>query len=129
MQIHSTPDNLRTILNELNMSQIDFARSVGTSYGYLNMVINGRRTSISRQFALLIEEKYGYSADWLLQNEGDKKIFPFKSHKRYKEMRTQINQLSYNEMKYLHKYILSLEERDENAKEKRKLKKQSRRFA
>ena len=125
----SVSDNLRTVLNELNMSQIDFSKSVGTSFGYLNMVINGRRASISRQLALLIEEKYEYSADWLLHNEGDKKINPFKSQKRYKDMRTQINQLSYSEMEYLYKFVLSLEEEDKIKKEKGNLKKQSHHFA
>jgi transcriptional regulator with XRE-family HTH domain len=125
----SVSDNLRTILNELNMSQIDFSKSVGTSFGYLNMVINGRRASISRQLALLIEEKYEYSADWLLHNEGDKKTNHFKSQKRYKEMRTQINQLSYSEMEYLYRFVLSLEEEEKVKKEKRNLKKQSHHFS
>jgi transcriptional regulator with XRE-family HTH domain len=125
----SVSDNLRTILSELNMSQIDFAKSVGASFGYINMVINSRRTSISRQFALLIEEKYGYSADWILHNEGDKKTSPFKNQKGYKEMKTQINQLSSEEMNHLFKYILFLEKKEKNEKEKRDLKKQIGRFA
>jgi transcriptional regulator with XRE-family HTH domain len=111
------------------MSQIDFARSVGTSFGYLNMVINGRRTSVSQQLALLIEEKYEYSADWLLHNEGDKKINPFKNQKRYKAMRTQINLLSSEEKERLFKYILSLEEKEKYEKEKRNLQKQRQHFA
>jgi transcriptional regulator with XRE-family HTH domain len=122
-------DNLRIILNELNMSQIDFAKSVGTSFGYLNMVINSRRTSISRQLALLIEEKYGYSADWLLHNLGDKKFSPFKSQKGYREMRSQINLLSSEEVNRVFSYVLSLEEKEKNKIEKRKLKKQTGRFA
>jgi transcriptional regulator with XRE-family HTH domain len=92
------------------MSQIDFAKSVGTSFGYLNMVVNGRHTSVSQQLALLIEEKYGYSAEWLLYNEGEKKINPFKNKKKYKTMRTQISLLSSEETERLFKYILSLEE-------------------
>jgi hypothetical protein len=92
------------------------------------MVINSRRTSISQQLALLIEEKYGYSADWILHGLGDKKIFPFKSQKRYKEMRSQINRLSSEEMIHVFKYILSLEEQERIEIEKRKLKKQNRRL-
>jgi transcriptional regulator with XRE-family HTH domain len=118
-------DNLRTVLSELNMSQIDFAKSVGTSFGYINMVINNRRTSISQQLALLIEEKYGYSAEWILHDEGDKKINTFKNQKVYKEMPNQINQLSSEEVNHLSKYILSLEQKEKNEKEKRNLKKQN----
>jgi transcriptional regulator with XRE-family HTH domain len=111
------------------MSQIDFAKSVGTSFGYLNMVVNGRRTSVSQQLALLIEEKYGYSAEWLLYNEGEKKINPFKNQKKYKTMRTQISLLSSEETERLFKYILSLEETEKKEKEKRNLKKQIGQFA
>jgi transcriptional regulator with XRE-family HTH domain len=122
-------DNLRAMLNELNMSQVDFAKSVGTSFGYFNMVINGRRTSFSRQLALLIEEKYGYSADWLLYNEGDKKVKHFKNKKMYREMKNEIDQLSSDELFCLNKFIMSLEENEKHEKEKRNLKKQNHRFA
>jgi transcriptional regulator with XRE-family HTH domain len=118
-------DNLRTMLNELNMSQIDFAKSVGTSFGYFNMVFNSRRTSISRQLALLIEEKYGYSAEWLLHGEGDKKVYPYKNKKMYRDIKTEINRLSTNEVDCLFEFIMSLEESEKNNKEKRNLKKQS----
>jgi transcriptional regulator with XRE-family HTH domain len=117
------------MLGELNMSQIDFAESVGTSFGYFNMVFNSRRTSISRQLALLIEEKYGYSADWLLHGEGDKKVCPYKNKKMYRDMKTEINRLSYDEFDCLLKFILSLEENEKHEKEKRNLKKQNHRIA
>jgi transcriptional regulator with XRE-family HTH domain len=117
------------MISELNMSQIDFAKSVGTSNGYINMVIHNRRTSISRPFALLVEEKYGYSADWLLHDEGNKKVHPYKNKKMYKEMKTEINQLSSDERDCLLKFILSLEENEKYEKEKRNLKKQNHRIA
>jgi transcriptional regulator with XRE-family HTH domain len=117
------------MLNELNMSQIDFAKSVGTSFGYLNMVVNSRRQSISRQLALLIEEKYGYSADWLLHNTGGKKVQPVKNHDIYREMKSEIKQLSFDEFDCLSKFILSLEEMEKTDNEKRNLKKQNRNFA
>jgi transcriptional regulator with XRE-family HTH domain len=108
------------------MSQTEFAESVGTSYGYLNMVINRRRTSISRQLALLIEEKYGYSADWLLHDEGDKKINHFKCNKNYERMKTEIDHLSSEEVSRLEKFILFIDELNKEEQEKRKLKKQFR---
>jgi transcriptional regulator with XRE-family HTH domain len=122
-------DNLQTILRELNMSQIKFAESVGTSFGYLNMVVNNRRTSISRQLALLIQEKYEYSADWLLHNVGAKKINHFKNSKAYEEIRNTISQLSFEEMNHVCQYVLSLEEKEKHEKQKRNLKKQNRRSA
>jgi len=65
-------DNLRTVLNEQNISQTEFAKTVGITFTYINMILNERRCSISRTLALLIEEIYGYSADWLLKGDGDK---------------------------------------------------------
>jgi transcriptional regulator with XRE-family HTH domain len=126
-QMSIVSDNLRTILGELNMSQMDFAKSVGTSFGYFNMVFNSRRTSISRQLALLIEEKYGYSADWLLHGEGDKKVHFYKCKKMYKDIKTEINRLSLDEFNCLSKFVISLEENDKIEREKRNLKKQNHR--
>jgi hypothetical protein len=88
------------------------------------MVVNGRRNSISQQLALLIEEKYGYSADWILYDEGDKRSCPFKTHKMFVELKLNINQLSSDNMNTVFRFILSLEENDKKEKEKRRLKKQ-----
>jgi transcriptional regulator with XRE-family HTH domain len=117
-------DNLRTILSELNMSQVDFAKSVGTTFGYLNMVVNNRRPSISQPLALLIEKEYGYSASWILHNEGDKRINAFKSNGKFREMAALIDQLSSDEIDCLFEFILSLEEAEKAETAKRKLKKQ-----
>jgi transcriptional regulator with XRE-family HTH domain len=117
-------NNLRTILKELNMSQLEFASSVGTSNVYISMVINGKRSSISHTLAFLIEEKYGYSSDWILYNDGEKKVFPFKTQNTSLELRNEIKQLSYYKMNYLIEFILGLEKNEKNKKDKRQLKKQ-----
>jgi transcriptional regulator with XRE-family HTH domain len=117
-------DSLRTILSELNISQIDFAKSVGASFGYINMVVNGRRKSVSRQLALLIQEKYGYSADWILHNEGDKNNFPFKCKEVFEKIRTMLDQLSPEDMNCLYEFILALEEEEKMRDSNRNLKKQ-----
>jgi transcriptional regulator with XRE-family HTH domain len=122
-------DNFRTILSELNMSQVNFAKSVGASFGYINMIINSKRSLISRPFALLIEEKYGYSADWILYNEGEKKVCPFKTQELYKELKITISQLSFEDITDLFGFILFLEENEKNEKEKWNLKKQNHRSA
>jgi transcriptional regulator with XRE-family HTH domain len=121
-------NNLRTILNELNMNQLEFAQSVGISNVYISMIINGKRNSISQPLALLIEEKYGYSAGWLLYNEGEKKIFPFKAENTSKELRNEIRQLSLYKMNCLVEFILWLEKKEKYEEEKRKLRKQCHSF-
>jgi transcriptional regulator with XRE-family HTH domain len=117
-------NNLRTILKELNMTQLEFAASVGTSNVYISMVINGKRSSISHPLAFLIEEKYGYSADWILYNEGEKKVFPFKTENTSKELKNEIMQLPPYKINYLCEFISRLEENEKNEREKRNLKKQ-----
>jgi transcriptional regulator with XRE-family HTH domain len=116
-------DNLRAILHELNMTQANFAESVGTLASYINMIVNGRRSSISCPLAFLIEEKYGYSADWTLHNEGEKKVCPFKTQGLYKNLKTNINKLSFEDITKLFGFILFLEENEETKKAKRDLKK------
>jgi transcriptional regulator with XRE-family HTH domain len=106
------------------MSQKDFSESLGTSFGYINMVINGRRESISRQLALLIEEKYGYCADWILYNEGDKKYCPFKDPNQYTELKAKMKILFPDEIQLVHGYNLSLAKNREEEIAKHGLKKQ-----
>jgi transcriptional regulator with XRE-family HTH domain len=109
-------DNLRTIPSGLDMSQAAFADSVGISIGYINMVVNGKRSSISLRLALLIEEKYGYSADWILHNEGDKRAYPFINKGEYNEMKDLINQLLFDELTCLYEFILILEKNEKDKK-------------
>jgi transcriptional regulator with XRE-family HTH domain len=108
------------------MTQTDFAESVGTSASYISMVVNGRRSSISGPLAFLIEEKYGYSADWMLHNEGEKKVCPFETRGLYKNLKTNISKLSLEDITKLFGFILLLEENEETKKTKRDLKKQNR---
>jgi transcriptional regulator with XRE-family HTH domain len=64
-------DRLRIIVNDLNISQTKFADALGVSFTYINCLINGKRDNISQTLAILIQKTYGYSADWLLNEEGD----------------------------------------------------------
>jgi transcriptional regulator with XRE-family HTH domain len=68
----SVSENIRIILNELDMSQTDFAEEIGVSTNYINMIVTGRRRSVSRHLARLIETLYGYSMYWILNGKGEK---------------------------------------------------------
>jgi transcriptional regulator with XRE-family HTH domain len=70
---------IRTIIHELNVSQTAFAKSVGISTRYLAMLLSGERSSMSRPLALLIEQYFGYSADWILNGNGEKRPSPLKT--------------------------------------------------
>jgi transcriptional regulator with XRE-family HTH domain len=64
-------DRLRTIVCDLDISQTKFANTLGVSFTYINCLINGKRDNISQSLAILIQKLYGYSAQWLLYEEGD----------------------------------------------------------
>jgi transcriptional regulator with XRE-family HTH domain len=64
-------DRLRTVVCDLDMSQTKFAETLGVSFTYINCLINGKRGNISQSLAILIQKLYGYSAQWLLYEEGD----------------------------------------------------------
>jgi transcriptional regulator with XRE-family HTH domain len=109
----SISKNLRTILDELNMTQTDFAESLNISFGYFNMLINGRKKSISQSLALLIEKMYGYSAVWLLENRVEKKAEPIKiNNKQLTQIKELVNQLSPTEIQLVFQHIAYLEAED-----------------
>ncbi|MCI8826098.1 MAG: helix-turn-helix transcriptional regulator [Lachnospiraceae bacterium] len=65
-------DRLHIILKERHIKQVDFAKSLGISANYINLLISGKRGPISDTLAKLIEETYGYSAQWIMTGEGEK---------------------------------------------------------
>lgn len=58
-------ERIRQILRERNLRQVEFAKSVGVSANYIYLLTSGRKTSVSETLAKLIENIYGYSADWV----------------------------------------------------------------
>jgi plasmid maintenance system antidote protein VapI len=64
-------DWLRTIVCDLDISQTKFANTLGVSFTYINCLLNGKRENISQSLAILIQQIYGYSAQWLLYEKGN----------------------------------------------------------
>ena len=65
-------DRLRIILKERGIKQVEFAKVLGVSANYVSLLISGKRGPISDTLAKLIEETYGYSAQWVLDGSGEK---------------------------------------------------------
>lgn len=63
---------IQTILSERKLKQVEFARTLGISANYVNLIVNGKKGTISDTLAKLIEESYGYRAQWVLDGSGDK---------------------------------------------------------
>jgi transcriptional regulator with XRE-family HTH domain len=64
-------DRLRMIVSDLDISQTKFANTLGVSFTYINCLLNGKRENISQSLAILIQYIYGYSAQWILFEEGN----------------------------------------------------------
>ena len=65
-------ERIQTILKEKSVKQVDFAKTLGISASYVNLLINDKKTNISETLAKLIEEAYGYCAGWVLGGVGEK---------------------------------------------------------
>lgn len=63
---------IKLILKEQKIKQIDFAKTLGISANYVNLIVNDKKHTISDTLAKLIEETYGYSSQWILNETGDK---------------------------------------------------------
>lgn len=64
-------DRIRLILDEQHIRQKDFANAIKVTESYVSNILKGKRCNISEALALLIEQAYGYSAQWVLTGDGD----------------------------------------------------------
>lgn len=63
---------IRLILQENGLKQKELAAQLGVSEGYISKLLRDPDIGISQTLAALAEEKYGYSARWLLTGQGPK---------------------------------------------------------
>lgn len=59
-------DRIRLILQENKLKQKELAAEIGVTESYISVLLKKPEVRLSRPIAILIEEKYGYSADWIL---------------------------------------------------------------
>ena len=71
MPENSLKERINQILAEQNLKKIDFASSLGISANYVSLLTAGKKESISGTLAKLIENIYGYSAQWIMTGEGE----------------------------------------------------------
>lgn len=57
-------ERIRLIITENNLKQKEFAQSINVTESYISKLLRGE-SGLSNTTALLIEERYGYSADWI----------------------------------------------------------------
>jgi len=66
-------DRFKLILTENGLKQKELAKEIGVTESYISAILHGRNKNISASLASLIEQKYGYRADWVLYGTGSKK--------------------------------------------------------
>lgn len=68
----SLGQRIQCILKEQKIKQVEFAKALGISANYVNLIVNDKKGTISDTLTKLIEERYGYSAQWILDGSGEK---------------------------------------------------------
>lgn len=63
-------NNLKKLLEELDISQRQFALKIGTDPGYISKLINGKIIPNERML-LLIENVFNVNREWLLYGQGE----------------------------------------------------------
>ena len=60
---------IKWIIQEQNLKQVEFAKSLGISANYVYLLTSGKKKRISEPLAKLIEKMYGYPALWILTGQ------------------------------------------------------------
>jgi transcriptional regulator with XRE-family HTH domain len=66
-------DRMRTIISESKLKQKAFAKSINVTDSYISKLVRDE-SGISNSTAMLIEQLYGYSQNWILTGKGPKKL-------------------------------------------------------
>ncbi|MDI9680449.1 MULTISPECIES: LexA family transcriptional regulator [Burkholderia] len=64
---------IQTVIDETGAEQIELAAAAGVTKGTVNQWLDGKIKSIKLEYALGIEERWGYNPVWLVMGRGPKK--------------------------------------------------------
>lgn len=103
----------KTILEERGVKQVEFAKILGISANYVNLLVNDKKDTISETLAKLIEETYGFSAEWVLTGMGEKYTVTGTSAEKA-EVLKKIQRMSDSEVRAVLIFVNSLENLREN---------------
>ena len=112
----SLGQRIKIILDERKIKQVEFARTLGISANYVNQIVNGKKETISDTLSRLIEERYGYSAYWILTGNGEKLAANEISAEKEAIIK-KILKMSDNEIKAVQAFINTLESMRDDSEE------------
>lgn len=106
-------DRIRLILQENKLKQKELAAEIGVTESYISVLLKKPEVCLSRSLAVLIEEKYGYSADWVL-NGAEPKIKQISKNRALSEVHqkalAQLERMNDNQVKAVLAFINALDD-------------------
>lgn len=106
-------DRIKLILQENNLKQKQLASEIGVTESYISKLLKDPNIGLSQSLAVLIEEKYGYNTEWLLDGT-EPKLKQVSKNKNLSELHqkaiSQLEKLNDNQIKAVLAFINSLEE-------------------
>lgn len=106
-------DRIKLILQENKLKQKQFASEIGVSESYISILLKKPDINLSQSLAALIEEKYGYNADWILSG-AEPKLKRISKNKSLSELHqkalSQLEKMNDEQIKAILAFINSLDE-------------------
>ena len=106
-------DRIRQILTENKLKQKQFASVIGVTESYISKLLKDPNIRLSQALAVLIEEKYGYNAEWIL-NGTEPKLKQISKDKSLSEIHqkalAQLEKMTDEQVKAILAFINSLDE-------------------
>lgn len=106
-------DRIKLILHENKLKQKQLAAEIGVTESYISKLLKDPEIRLSQSLATLIEEKYGYSADWVL-NGVEPKLKQISKNKALSEIHqkalSQLEKMNDEQVKAVLAFINSLDE-------------------
>ncbi len=106
-------DRIRQILKENKLKQKQFASAIGVTESYISKLLKDPDIRLSQSLAVLIEEKYGYTAEWVL-NGTEPKLKQISKDKSLSEIHqkalAQLEKMNDEQVKAVLAFINSLDE-------------------
>lgn len=106
-------DRIGQILKENKLKQKQLASAIGATESYISKLLKDPDIRLSQSLAVLIEEKYGYNAEWIL-NGVEPKLKQISKDKSLTEMHqkalAQLEKMNDEQVKAVLAFINSLDE-------------------
>ena len=106
-------DRIRQILKENKLKQKEYASVIGVTESYISKLLKDPDIRLSQSLAVLIEEKYGYNAEWVL-NGTEPKLKQVSKDKSLSEIHqkalAQLEKMNDEQVKAVLAFINSLDE-------------------